>query len=359
MAVAETILFAYKVDLSGACKSHSIGNETMVAIDEEIHRLQARITRLEELLALLVRPIDDFHDHYWTGYRGGRNYLGRFDASVDHTRNLMIEIRDELLEHISRIDKKHHLDEQRSIELSNELHSWMAMTALGVDTSEVPRRRYFPIRFYLSHGTPKTVEQVTAAMRAFNEALGFEIVNELPAQKGSEIRNFLARTRDFLTGAEFKKRLEKAEKALELQGLDKPQSDVHGAQAKAAVELKAAAGDEDLFYYQSASTIFIRKRNNAGKFESFCLDLTPHQIIELEKNPAAIQDIIGFAAHNSFLAQRALASLSQESKEIPKERPDNSIGSSLTGRLTSDDTGPLLLPSPEKPHGKRHPKRPT
>ncbi len=96
------------------------------------------------------------------------------------------------------------------LQLQLDSHAFLVAQSLGLDLAKVPLPRFLPMRVYLSNDDPDVVNSVTNAIHELAAAQGFTIADDIPADKGSSLKKWLAKTIDRLTQEEVEKCFDKA-----------------------------------------------------------------------------------------------------------------------------------------------------
>ena len=138
---------------------------------------------------------------------------------------------------IENISAEVALSTKAHAELKEDVHGYLVLQSLGVDLSDAPLPRFVPIRVYLSEADSKRTHSVSNAVRHLLDVYGFSISDDFPEESGSWWKKWFAKTRDVATQPEVIERLKKIERAVELQGLYKPQSEINRNEAEAVAAL--------------------------------------------------------------------------------------------------------------------------
>lgn len=185
---------------------------------------------------------------------------------------------------------------------------------MGVDLSSVPLPRFIPIRVYLSEGDSKRTQSVSNAIRQLLDTYGFSVSDDFPEESGSWWKKWFAKTREVATQPEMIERLKKIERAVELQGLHKPQSEINRNEAEAVAALLKAVESVPMAAIQAGAILLVKTNSpNMGP----CVQvrtLTLRELTLLERN------------------QKLLAS------------PHDILAKLM--ELNQEDHGPIALPAP-------------
>lgn len=110
--------------------------------------------------------------------------------------------------------------------VSEDLHSLFVMSFLNIDTDKVELNRFMPVRLYASGGSASDEMILKSSLEALLSSVDFVISDEFPVIYASWFGRYWARTKNASTREAVTNRLERLERAIELQGLDKPQAEV-------------------------------------------------------------------------------------------------------------------------------------
>ncbi|MER8622896.1 hypothetical protein [Mesorhizobium sp. M1143] len=174
--------------------------------------------------------------------------------------------------------------QNKQLETSREIHSWLTVQSMGLDTSDIPLTRFIPLKVYLSETENVSVTEVAAALSSLVEAVGFEVSDEFPGIKGSWYQKWFARTKDVATSDAVKERLAKVERALEIKGLALPQAEADEKLASAVEKLSKATEHVPSTAMQVGSILFVKvTKDDAPAIH--VRTLTAVEMIQLENNP--------------------------------------------------------------------------
>jgi hypothetical protein len=168
-----------------------------------------------------------------------------------------------------------------------DAQSFLTLMSFGIDPNTSETARYMPIRVYLSEDDPSLVSDVSRRIADYSEALGLEFIDELLSSRGSWYKRWFARTKEALSRDEVVRRLEKAERAIELVALHKEQALVDRNQAEAAARLIESLANVPNAACQIGS-ILVAKVTDATGTRVFTRSLTPQQMIFLERHQAIL-----------------------------------------------------------------------
>jgi len=174
--------------------------------------------------------------------------------------------------------------------LGSELHLQQWAIACGVDFSEARLVRYVPIRVYVADPLPDRpqLDDLVRAVEAFAATLGLTKAEDLPEESGSWWKRLFWKTKETLSHKDVRKRLEKAERAVEIATLDKPQADANKTQAEAASCVMDKLHDVAAACLQLGSLLIIKTTSSDGKPVIVARTLTPVELKELEENQSLL-----------------------------------------------------------------------
>lgn len=279
--------------------------------DNNLASLQRRLRRLEALVAVLVVDpetvpppyLDEFFyrlfrhempdDEFWMDLRlllrRGRqnerwaNLLDRvveLESSIEaatETRKLLPQLELRISDDLNKLNAEHQT-------LQQESHHWLVLQSLGLDLRDVPLPRFLQVRVYLAQANNDTTTAVSAAVQEALSAFDFTIADDFPARQGSWFKSWFVKSKDVLTLPQVQERLQKLERAAEIQGLLKPQSEVDKTQAQAvAILLKALPANSDAAF-QVGSLLIVHIANDGGHGCTQVRTLTQRELILLEKH---------------------------------------------------------------------------
>lgn len=157
----------------------------------------------------------------------------------------------------------------------------------GVEKSDpgkpVVFRGELPISIYLSNEEAST-DVESAVVRVLDE-LGFEVSERQPPVYGSWFRRMFARTKRMSTNPEVVDRLEKVERAVEIQVLHRQQAEIDSAQGGAVANLLQALDGTDQAIIQIGSLLIVKVDGTP-----IVRNLTQSELAHLEKNPRLQSD---------------------------------------------------------------------
>ncbi|RYD73915.1 MAG: hypothetical protein EOP53_19250 [Sphingobacteriales bacterium] len=149
------------------------------------------------------------------------------------------------------------------------------------------RSHHIACEIYLDTDDIQLAETYYANLNAVLQTLDFKIVREKATEIGSWIKRFFARTKTAITSKEVQIRLEKLERGLELQFIDKVQSEVDLNTAQAIATLIDSTKEIPNFSTLVGSLLFAKATVN-GEQIVFAQTLTHEQLMIVRNNPGLI-----------------------------------------------------------------------
>lgn len=219
----------------------------------------------------------------WTAGRAETEALaqavGQLGARLDHSASVLKTVDDSLFS----LEARANAFSRWQTEVESDLLPWLGMMSLGVDISQVPLKRFVPVRLYVDGGPFQDLQDAKYRLETFLAVFGFEVTDDVSVEYGSIFRKFWARTADTLTQPEVLDRLEKLERAAVVRGLEKPQAEVDALYLNAASEfLKANEGTSKMA--AQVGPLLILKLPSPNGPEVQVKKLSTDQLIALEKN---------------------------------------------------------------------------
>jgi hypothetical protein len=168
--------------------------------------------------------------------------------------------------------------------LSVELHSYLIASSMGIDDARLKLPRYIPVRAYSADASLLVIRKLSSAVADFCESLGFSFADDFPAIHGSWFKKWFARAKEELSREEVLDRLKRAERAIELVTLHKPQASVDRDQAEGAARLIESLGTVANANCQVGSLLIVKTTDAAGRSVVKTRTLTADQMIMLERD---------------------------------------------------------------------------
>lgn len=167
--------------------------------------------------------------------------------------------------------------------LQSDVLQYFSLIGSGLDSNDIPLNRIVAIKAYCKDADRDFFDTIVSSTNRFLDILGYDIVRELPAVKGSWWQKWFVRSREELTKEENQERLQKAERALELKYLSKEQSEVDMRQAEAASILLKSLPDKSTAAIQVGSLLIVKNWDNR-KDSILVKTLSNRDLIFLERN---------------------------------------------------------------------------
>ncbi len=169
--------------------------------------------------------------------------------------------------------------------------AWPAAWAkdLGAD-DVIPIPRVLPARVYIGEPADHAaLAEFTALRDAIAEAfstLQWEFATDYPVERGSVFKRWFVKTEYPTTPGAVNDRLQKVERAMELQGLAGPQANVDYVEAQAAATVIGALPRDVPAAAQIGSLLVINLPGQAFMSRT----LTTNELIQLERNQDVLKD---------------------------------------------------------------------
>jgi hypothetical protein len=214
-----------------------------------------------------------------------KNLIDKIEHIYSYLHNLKVNLQsttDKLKERIQAESKERE-------NLQHELHSYLAMQSVGIDSNSVPLSRFIPVRVYLSVSAPIKITEVSDAISLLLDILGFEISDSFPAELGSWWKRWFAKSKDVITQPEVVEKLQKAERALELYTLQRYQSTVDKEQAEAAGAVLKSLDNIPNAVCQIGSILIIKITDDFTGTRVYSRTLSAQEMIYLERNQHLLQ----------------------------------------------------------------------
>ena len=251
-----------------------------------------RRDRLGETREVAISVVEGFRKSFEeaTTERIERNTKRLDDSLRDSLRSVSDQ-----LESLSNTHKKlsNAVSEQRELvrALNDDVASYLWLSGTGADISRVQIRRHIPVRVYLSDPVPESnvLHELVYRIVALYETIGFEKADEFPEESGSWWKRLILKSKEVLTSEDVTNRVSKAERAVEVAYLDKPQAEANQHQAEAASSLIAALGQTSTACIQVGSLLLVKA---SGPEVDNCIiarTLTRAEIKHLEENQSMLK----------------------------------------------------------------------
>ena len=179
---------------------------------------------------------------------------------------------------------------QSQNELQNELHTYLSFVSLGIDPQDIAFHRFIPVRAYLPEEMPNEVASINQALEALFNALNVSVSDDFPAETGSWFKRFFVRTNDLATQPEVAERLQKIERALDIKGLDTPQSLIDKNKAEAISTVLSSLEKVPSAVIQFGSLVIIKFPDSQSDPRVLVRTLSQQELIILEKNPHPLKN---------------------------------------------------------------------
>jgi type III restriction enzyme len=160
---------------------------------------------------------------------------------------------------------------------------------------------------YVGSDNFKLAENIFFALKEFLEVSGIEISDEGKISQGSWIKEHIFyKIRDVFRSQEAKEIFDKTKKALELQQIEKYQSEVNKNNVEAAAILLNAVKDVPFFSTKMGSLVIIKATNQDGETQVITRLLTTEETIFYDQNPNLLNNPIELLNNLSENKQKKL-----------------------------------------------------
>lgn len=169
----------------------------------------------------------------------------------------------------------------------------------GAPPIEVPREQAednWAVAIYLRDGGVREGEEIRKAVERFWAELGFEVVAEFDPVLGSFFQKLRAKAASPQGRAALQERLEKLERAAEVQLLAVPESQATLNNAQGLAALIQALEKESAAAIQLGPLLLIKTCRPDGASQVYSCTLTPAQLKHLERHPELLKDPGGLQA---------------------------------------------------------------
>ena len=147
---------------------------------------------------------------------------------------------------------------------------------------------FIPVRVYLSESNE--AELGTKALNAILDSLDLSVSDVFPVETGSIWQKLFAKTNEIATQPEIAERLQKLERAIDIQGLHQPQSQVDKNEAEAISAIISALDKVSSAAIQVGSVVIIKLPDSDGNSCIQARTLSQRELILLEKNPLLLKE---------------------------------------------------------------------
>jgi len=210
-----------KMLMEDAPGSRVLWRDEALSQREENWLIQERVSNLERALRILV---GDPHNPRWM--KPNKEWNSR---EIDYLTSLVYET-ERAIQALRKSEQEHHIQ---------TLDIMASMTEQLPDPS-VAVNRIFPITVYLDGHDAESVKKVQAAIRQVIAEADWDLAFEGDGIPGSWFGRFFARSKEALTSEQTKAELRRIERALEIQALHLPQSQIDAAQSDGVAKLITA-----------------------------------------------------------------------------------------------------------------------
>ena len=186
-----------------------------------------------------------------------------------------------------------------------------------------------PIRVFLGSNDEGTIQKVESALLRLLEVYEFKIVDEDEPQYGSWWKKLIACAQNDKTQKALREKLEKIEKALELEKIGKAKSVINKNEAEAASILIESIKSESEAVIQVGSLLILKYTKPSGYSQTLVKNLSDRELSavddfpEILKNPATlfkqIERIISAGYHAKKALDEIIIDMTPETSEPKPE----------------------------------------
>ncbi|WP_316164980.1 MULTISPECIES: hypothetical protein [unclassified Bradyrhizobium] len=278
--------------------------------------LEIRVAALESLLIRLLAMNPEFVSEF---FRGGPRSAAEFfkealprsagrsayqpNTVVANLQHRLSTLGDDFEKLTRSLIEERERTDYRIAQIEGQLEGIRERERAYIDTllllstedtfAHVQMNRLMLVSVYIESGHPIRIFQLSEAVRDLISDMGFSILSDLGAENGSWFSRLLGRSDDPITRDEVYERLSKVERALELKGIEVPQSEADLNRANAAKAILEAFRDEEEAAAVLGSLCVLKKDGKA-----VVISLSQEQVLairkdpELLRNPSGLQELI-------------------------------------------------------------------
>lgn len=310
------------------------GTSTRELFTEFIRQNQDGPLSAEFLRYISQRSDEDRSENFQRGISKPR-------GSVEHTVGMFKSVD----AHLLLLDQQNAELRHKLRTLEGDVSPWLAMMSLGVETSQIPLTRYLPVRIYAAGADYFDLLQAKKSLPLLLEVIGCTLAHELPDQSGSIFSKAWAKTNQAATEPEIAKRLEKMERALQLQGLDKPQAEVDALYFNAAAAFLKSVEDIPTVVTQVGPLLVLKLPNSEGGMVQV-KKLSTDQLIALEKNQSWLSSPADIFAKLDGACNATKEPIYKSVFDDAALSAATASNKKLKSHETDEDEPPLGLPPP-------------
>ncbi len=176
-----------------------------------------------------------------------------------------------------------------------DAQAYLAALSADVPLRDLPLPRIVPVRVYLRDGS-EGVESVSRAVESLLRSAGFDISGDLPPETGSWYKRWFAKTKEALTAPQVVERLEKVERAAELEYISTKQAEADRNHAEAVAALIQSLQNEQEAAVQAGSILLLKFSDEHGHSRIVTRTLTQRELVAIERAPQLLKDPVGLLA---------------------------------------------------------------
>ena len=173
-------------------------------------------------------------------------------------------------------------------------HTYLYAISLGLDIQKMPLNRFLPVRIYIAGDIlleENALKSVAKEVRkGIFDFLDISVADEFTPETGSWWERIIAKTNTAITQPEVNERLRRLERAIEIQGLDRPQSEIDKNEANAISTIITAIHDVPSVTIQAGTVLLFKLTDDKGKAHIHARTLSQMEMIYFEKNQNILKD---------------------------------------------------------------------
>ncbi len=212
-----------------------------------------------------------------------------FLLSRGRNRNIGAKFESTLFNQVNHLEIEIESLKNKTELLQAETHSMLALQAMGIPDDQVKSQRFVPVRAYIDETPDGAITAISNAIKEVLSAYGFEVADEFPEIKGSWFKKWFVKSKDTLSRPEVTERLDKVERAIDLQVLNRPQADIDEKQSAAIANLIKALDNVPNAAIQSGSVLVVKLTTPNGSVIQ-ARTLSQDEMVQLENNQLLLQD---------------------------------------------------------------------
>jgi len=280
---------------SKPCEPFSRTHINFVVVDSKWEYLEAKTIDESNVVESFVKN-DHLNFVVYYNYQGVvRRFFPDFLVKLKTGENLIVETKGQ--DNEQNKTKRAYLDEWcKAVNQHGGFGKWS--WAVSFDPNDLGQilqnsALSFGGHIYVDTDNYSIAEKVFETTKNFFEIAGFEISEEGKIKQGSWFKeNIGYKIRNVFRSKEAQELFDKTKKAIELQQIEKHQSEVNKNNAEAAAALLSAVKDVPFFATKMGSLVIIKTTDPNGKEQVITRLLTTDETIFYDKNPDLLNNPI-------------------------------------------------------------------